>query len=64
MEKQYQVTFPEEVTTSLALHSQETLELSIVNGELVLRNPAAEYQGQKISLRWFLLPSFLSELIS
>lgn len=62
MEKQYQVTFPEEVTTSLALHSQETLELSIVNGELVLRNPAAEYQGQKISLRWFLLPSFLSTL--
>lgn len=63
MKESYQIVVPEEVVTKLALEDGESLELRIVQEQMVIRKPSNALEGQKISLRWFLLPSILSVLI-
>lgn len=63
MKESYQIVIPEEVINKLALEERESLELRIVQEQMVIRKSGISLEGQKISLRWFLIPSILSVLV-
>ncbi|WP_370590111.1 DUF998 domain-containing protein [Candidatus Vagococcus giribetii] len=59
----FQVTLPEEVEEYFSLSGEETLLLKREHQKLVIEKKKSPFETQKISLRWFLLPSAISSVV-